>query len=141
MWNALCRKYRLVVVFLVWWFWGDRCTYICIRQRGEAYTMTILDDWLTGTREVDIHVLALVHSKLSAGYHYHAILHSCDVGGTADDTTDEKGVSDILDGEAGERGVVLWGQGGYVDYAAFEGGEGTWFAGVRCRRWEDDVRV
>lgn len=71
--------------------------------------MTILDDWLTGTRKVDVDVLAFMHSELPAGDYDDTVLNRCDVGGPADDATDEERGSDVFDGEAGERVAVLWG--------------------------------
>ncbi len=112
-------------------FWGGYETYICVRQRGKAYTVTVFDDRLARTGKVDIHVLAFVHAKLSTRYDYYTILNSCDMCGATDDAADEEATSDVLDGQAGKRGSALRGQNGDVDHASSQRGERTWFRSVR----------
>lgn len=84
-----------------------RRAYICIWELSEANAGAVFNNWSAGTREVDIHILALMHAKLSARYHDHAILYAGDMRWATDNSTDEEGSTDILDGQPRERGADL----------------------------------
>jgi len=50
--------------------------HIVFRDWREANVTAILDDGTTGAMQVDVHVLALVHSDLSGGHNNDTVLHS-----------------------------------------------------------------
>jgi hypothetical protein len=92
-------------------FEDENAAYVCVWQLSEAYARAVFNNRSAGTREIDIHILALMHPELSARHYHHAILYSGDMCWATDDSTDEEGSTDIFDGQPGERSADLGREG------------------------------
>lgn len=79
----------------------SQSTYIGSGYLAEPDIRAILDNGIARAAEVDIHVVAVVHTELAARYHHDAMLHPSDVSGAVDLTADKEAFFDTSDSQTG----------------------------------------
>lgn len=92
---------------------AKRKAYITPRQRRKPQCLAVFENRATGTVQIDIYVLAVVHAELATRCHDYAIGHVCDMDGTCDVAAEYEAVFDTAEVE----GCEWFCAGGEIDDA------------------------
>jgi hypothetical protein len=76
------------------------------RQRSKPHAFAMFNNRFTRTSNVDIYVLALVHSELAGAGNYNTVLHVCDVCCSLHRPSQNQRINDVSNIHGGELCIL-----------------------------------
>lgn len=117
-----------------------KMTYVVFRNWGEANVVTILDNRTTCTMQIDIHILAIMHSNLSGSNDNDTILNSGNMGSSSNMSSNDQGALDVLQRESSKRSISrCWYR--HINNTSVELGQGSRSSSTGSRRGKNDVQT